>query len=92
MTVQEGLKIIGDYGNMMGSGGVVGQNFYGKKQLWLKNTTSGGDAGWFIGNQAYSATTTNDNDLYFQYPLLVYTYIIYKIIYTPEIPNTGILS
>ena len=66
MTIQEGLKIIGDYGDMMGSGGVVGANFYGKKQLWLKNTTSGGDAGWFIGNQGDSSTTGNDNDLYFQ--------------------------
>ncbi|MDB2405024.1 hypothetical protein N9W07_00625 [Alphaproteobacteria bacterium] len=64
--IDDGLKVVGDYGNMMGSGGVVGQNFYGKKQIWLKNTTSGGDAGWFIGNQADSATTGNDNDLYFQ--------------------------
>ena len=66
VIVEEGLKVIGDYGPMMGSGGVVGANFYGRKQLWLKNTTSGGDAGWFIGNQGDSSTTGNDNDLYFQ--------------------------
>lgn len=70
VEVDDGLKVIGDYGDMWGSGGAVGSGFYGLKQLWLKNTSAGGtgtggDAGWFIGNQ-YSTTTSNDNDLYFQ--------------------------
>ena len=29
-------------------------------------------------------------DLYFQYPLLVYTYIIYKNTYPAETPSTGL--
>ena len=60
------VKIIGDLGNMIGSNGFTAEEMYGKKQLLLENSNIGGQAGWFIGNQADTNSYGDNNHLYFQ--------------------------